>query len=202
MGFDKLSASLGGISVLQRTVNAFIAADMVAEILIVTSQERWESLSLKAAAVPVLRVDGGRSRQDSVAAGLAKARMNFVAIHDGARPMILPEEIDRVVNHAVTHKAVALARRVSETLQRCDLDGIVVEGVNRENLWSMETPQVFETTLLREAYQRVIATGIVVTDEVTAFQGSGIPVRILESLKPNLKITQPSDLSLAEALLR
>jgi 2-C-methyl-D-erythritol 4-phosphate cytidylyltransferase len=76
-----------------------------------------------------------------------------------------------------------------------------VESVNRDNLWCMETPQVFETVLLREAYQNVSTSGLRVTDEVSAVQELAVKVKFIESMHPNLKITTPADLALAEALM-
>jgi 2-C-methyl-D-erythritol 4-phosphate cytidylyltransferase len=152
----------------------------------------------------VTRVDGGRDRQDSVAAGLAalSASARYVAVHDGARPLVSPEDIDRCVAAAADHRAAALARRVTETLKRSDPAGFSTEAVSREDLWFMETPQVFEILLLREAYQSVGSRGLAVTDEVSALESIGVRVKFVESGHPNLKITTPADLALAEALLR
>ena len=87
-------------------------------------------------------------------------------------------------------------------MKRSDNEGFCVESVSRDNLWCMETPQVFETALLREAYRHVAEQGLAVTDEVSAVQLTGVNVKFIESMHPNLKITTPADLALAEALLR
>jgi 2-C-methyl-D-erythritol 4-phosphate cytidylyltransferase len=86
-------------------------------------------------------------------------------------------------------------------MKRSDADGFCIEAVSRDNLWCMETPQVFETALLREAYQNVAARGLAVTDEVSAVRQSGVKVKFIESTHPNLKITTPADLALAAALM-
>ena len=202
MGFDKLAALLGGVPVLRRTLDAFLAADLIAEVVIVCPEERWELLGVRSFSKPVTRVDGGAERQDSVAAGLAVVSSNYVAVHDGARPLVSPADIDRCVAAAGEHRAAALARRVTETLQRADRRDFSAEAVSRERLWFMETPQVFEIPLLVKAYEAVADWGIAVTDEVSALEAIGQRVKFVESQHPNIKITTPADLALAEAFLR
>lgn len=203
MGFDKLAATLASKSVLQNTLDAFLSSSSISEIVIVCPPDRWELLSGNFTK-PVIRVDGGTDRQDSVAAGLAalSSKTKFVAVHDGARPLISPADIDRCVAAAHTHRAASLARRVTETLKRSDADGFSAESISREQLWFMETPQVFEIPLLLEAYAHVAAHNLAVTDEVSALEAIGVRVKFVESTQPNLKITTPADLALAEALLR
>ena len=203
MGFDKLTSPLAGIPVLRRTLDAFLAADSIAEIVVVCPEERWELLG-GGFSKPVRRVDGGVDRQDSVMAGLAalSAQTGLVAVHDGARPLVAPADIDRCVAAALEFRAAALARRVTDTLKRSDAADFSAGAVSRENLWFMETPQVFDVPLLLEAYEAVAAQGLAVTDEVSAMEAIGVQVKFIESIQPNLKITTPADLALAEALLR
>jgi 2-C-methyl-D-erythritol 4-phosphate cytidylyltransferase len=203
MGMDKLSWKLAGVPVLRRTVEAFLTADSVASIVVVCPLERWVLLDGMNFRKPVVRVDGGGDRHDSVALGLAAipGDARFVAVHDGARPLVAPQDIDRCVAAAVEHGAAALTRRATETMKRSDAAGFSSESVSRDDLWCMETPQVFETQLLRDAYQQVRARGLAVTDEVSAAQEIGVRVKFVESRHPNLKITTPADLALAEALL-
>ena len=201
MGFDKLGAGLGGMPVLRRALEAFLAAESIVEIVVVCPPKRWELLGGNFTK-PVRRVDGGVERQDSVAAGLAAVSTSHVAVHDGARPLISPGDIDRCVAAAHEHRAAALARRATETLKRSDAAGFSAEAVSRERLWFMETPQVFETALLAEAYAAVAAQGLAVTDEVSAMEILNVRVKLVESTGWNLKITTPADLALAEAILR
>ncbi len=203
MGFDKLAADLGGIPVLRRTVEAFLRAGSISEIILVAPEERWSLLGTEVFPKSVRRVSGGMERQDSVAAGLAAISedISWVAVHDGARPLIDPADIYRCVAAAVEGGAAALARRVTETLKRADAQDFSKEAISRENLWFMETPQVFKVELIREAYAEVKARGLVVTDEVSCIEAIGGRVKFIESRLPNLKITTPADLALAEALL-
>ena len=225
MGMDKLAWPLAGVPVLRRTLEAFLAADSISAVVVVCPQERWSLLDgddpqkpviredggaikergrlARVFSKPVIRVDGGASRQESVACGLAALDPNsrYVAVHDGARPLIAPEDIDRCVAAAVEHRAAVLARRATETMQRADDQDFSAGLVSREHLWCMETPQVFESALLRDAYSAVTARGLLVTDEASAVQTCGMRVKFVESRHPNLKITTRSDLALAAALL-
>jgi 2-C-methyl-D-erythritol 4-phosphate cytidylyltransferase len=202
MGFDKLSAHLGGVPVLRRTLEMFLAAETIGSVVIVCPGDRWRLLDGVDFIKPVTRVDGGADRQDSVAHGLAALNARFVAVHDGARPLISPQDIDACVATAMKHRAATLARRATETMKRADENDFCTESVSRENLWCMETPQVFETALLRDAYQLVSSRGLLVTDEVSAVQQTGAKVKFVESRHPNFKITTAADLALAEGLLK
>jgi 2-C-methyl-D-erythritol 4-phosphate cytidylyltransferase len=204
MGFDKLAAELAGVPVLRRTLDAFLAAGSISEVVVVCPEERWTLLGGEDFSKPVRRVDGGENRQDSVVAGLGALALgaNFVAVHDGARPLVSPDDIDRCVAEAQENRAAALARRVTETLKRSDSLDFSTEGVSRDHLWFMETPQVFEIPLLVDSYTDVAARGLTVTDEVSVMEAVGVRVKLVESTRPNLKITTPADLALAEAILR
>ena len=195
MGFDKLAAPLAGLPVLRRTLDAFLTSEWIAEIIVVGPPEGF--------AKPVRRVDGGATRQESVANGLAAlaAGTQWVAVHDGARPLVSLEDIASCVAAAGEFGAATLARRVTETLKRSDADDFCAEAVPRDQLWFMETPQVFEVAQLRDAYAAVQARHLEVTDEVSALQAIGMPVKFVEARHPNPKITRPDDLTLASAIL-
>ena len=203
MGMDKLAWPLAGLPVLRRTLDAFLAADSIAAIVVVCPEERWRLLDGMVFPKPVTRADGGENRQDSVAKGLAAVDPDtrYVAVHDGARPLIAPDDIDRCVAAAIQYRAATLASRVTETMQRSTPDDFSAEPVSRDHLWRMETPQAFEAVILNKAGSAVMTRGLVVTDEVSAVQACGVRVKFIESRHPNLKITTPADLALAEALL-
>ena len=202
-GFDKLAAPLAGLPVLRRSVDAFVAAGAAA-VIVVCPAERWAETGLATAEfpVPVTRVDGGKERQDSVFAGLAAlpAGLEFVAVHDGARPLITPDGIEKCLAAAQKTGAAACAHPVVDTLKRANTEGYAqTEKVSRENLWGMETPQIFFIPLLREAYETVKAQGLTVTDEVSAVEVLGTPTALVQ-VGPNMKITLPGDLELAELI--
>lgn len=205
MGFDKLLAPLAGVPVLLRTLRAFEECDEVGEIVVVASGdveravESWRGDLAKLSGV----VPGGAERHLSVWNGLeaVSATAENVAVHDGGRPLITSAQIARCVHRARQAAAVACARPVTETLKRANSAGCIVESIDRTNMWIMETPQVFRRALLLEAYQNVLEEGVAVTDEVSAMQMLGVPVCVVENTSPNIKITFPSDLALAERLI-
>ncbi len=202
-GFDKLAAPLGGEAVLLRSVRAFVAAGC-AYIVVVCPEARWQTVGLHTEkfGVPVLRVDGGAERQDSVRAGLLAlpAETRWVAVHDGARPLIAPAGIRACLEAAQETGAAACAHPVVDTLKRANEQGFSLpEKVSRECLWGMETPQIFDCALLLRAYDCVVQQGLCVTDEVSAVEAVGISTRLVQ-VGPNLKITHPGDLELAELL--
>lgn len=204
MGFDKLTAPLAGKPVLQHTIEAFLASKSISSIIVVCPQDRWNQLPGLHQHPSITRVDGGAQRQDSVEQGLKAVPpgTRLVAVHDGARPLVSANDIDRCIAAAREHGAATLARRVTETIKRSDTDNFASEAVNREQLWCMETPQVFDIDLLTQAYRHVNKHGLKVTDEVSALQSIGARVKFIESHHPNLKITTPADLSVAEATLK
>lgn len=203
MGFDKLMAPMAGSTVLQQTAWSLLRCPAISELIIVTTPERFSSLDFSQFSTPVKRVDGGNERHHSVANGLAalSTSSSFVAVHDGARPLITSEQIHKVLKQAIKDKAATSARQITETVKRADSSNFVSAPVSRNNLWLMETPQVFQTNLLRKAYQEVSAKGALVTDEVSALELIGIPTRLVANPTLNPKITFPEDLLLAELLL-
>lgn len=206
-GFDKLAATLDGEPVLRRSVEAFLGG-VCRCVVVVCPEERWQLTGLsalaEASAVPLLRVDGGAERQDSVAAGLEAlpGEVKWVAVHDGARPLITREGIARCFDAAKETGAAACAHPVVDTLKRADADGrSLPEKVSREHLWGMETPQIFRLDLLRRAYDCVARQGLCVTDEVSAMETIGVPTKLVQ-VGANMKITLPGDLELAELIYR
>lgn len=208
MGFDKLAADLAGESVLTRSLLAFQHCPEVGEIRVVTSPEKFEAIAADAKRLRIDKyagaVEGGAERYLSVNEGLKRVSPGFdlVAVHDGARPLVTPAAIARCAAVAAETGAAVLAHRVVDTLKRGDARGRVCGSVSREDLWAMETPQIFQVELLREAYAKVVASGDVVTDEVSAIEAMGRTVTLVENPEPNLKVTVRSDLPLAEALYR
>ena len=207
MGFDKLLALLGGRAVLAHTIGAFERTAAVEEIILVARSERvaeFEELVRQNAFQKVRRVvPGGEQRHDSVRAGLDRIsdRATHIAVHDAARPLVMPEQIERVFELARLHGGAALAEPITNTLQRADETGMVRGGVPRENLFAMQTPQIFERELLKDAYKAIAAANLSVTDEVSAVKHLGAKVVLLPNEEWNGKITYPRDLVLAEAIL-
>ena len=194
MGFDKLAALIDGNPVLWHSVRAFSSDSSITQVIVVTPPERFEWLSNLGE--KLFRVDGGKERPDSVNAGLGalNEEITHVAIHDGARPLVSCESISATFQAAEKTGAAALARRVTETLKRSSPDGVTTESVSRENLWIMETPQIFSRSLIEQAYQQVASGDAQITDEVSALQLIGQGTTLVENPHPNPKITVQADL--------
>ncbi len=203
MGFDKLNADLDGKSVFLRCVEAFVRCNDVHEIICVCEEERFEQLHNVASNKPIKRADGGSERHFSVLNGLniIDPATTIVAVHDGARPLISPQQISACIAAARTHQAAACARQITETIKRADAAGMASESIDRKNVWLMETPQCFDRILLEKAYQHVIDHKLLVTDEVSAVEQLGKKTFLVENPSPNPKITFPQDLALATHLL-
>jgi len=207
MGFDKLLALLGNKPVLAHTILSFEATASVAEIILVARAERvgeFEELVRQNDFQKVLHViPGGARRQDSVRAGLDRlsASATFVAVHDAARPLVTPEQIEGVYELARRRGGAALAEPITNTLKRADENGVVTGGVPRDNLYAMQTPQVFGRDLLERAYAAVGAETVSITDEVSAVEHIGEQVVLLPNEEWNIKITYPRYLLLAQAVL-
>jgi 2-C-methyl-D-erythritol 4-phosphate cytidylyltransferase len=207
MGFDKLLALLGDKPVLAHTIEAFERTDSVKEIILVARAERvaeFQELVRQSDFKKVRRVvAGGIHRQDSVRAGLESldARANYIAVHDAARPLVMPEQIERALAAAREHGAAALAEPITDTLKRADENGLVTGGVSRDRLYAMQTPQIFARELLERAYANVAEKNLSVTDEVSAVEHLGAKVVLVPNDEWNVKITYPRDLFLAQAAL-
>lgn len=202
MGFDKLLADIGGKPVLQRSVEAFLAVESIEQIVVVCPGDRWSQIDIEDSRIT--RVDGGTTRQNSVNAGLDALGegIDYVAIHDGARPLVSAVDIEECIVTARDFGAATLAKPATETMMRADEDGFSTKRVDREQIWFMETPQVFELEQLAKAAQYTRSANLNCTDEVSALQTVGGRVKFIEPSRPNLKITTPSDLALATALIK
>ncbi|MDP4625397.1 MAG: 2-C-methyl-D-erythritol 4-phosphate cytidylyltransferase [Akkermansiaceae bacterium] len=196
MGFDKLAAELNGQPVLAHTISAFMQCDAISEIIVVSPPERMSLLDEKTFTKSLIRIDGGAERHLSVAAGLAAASPDaeLIAIHDAARPLTSQADILATIAAAQEHGAAALARRVTETLKRTDESDFTESPVPRENLWFIETPQIFEAPLIQSAYKHVLENSLPVTDETSALEAIGVKTKLIPSTSPNPKITTPADL--------
>ena len=208
MGFDKLFAMLRDKPVVAHTLEAFEHAGCVDEIILVGRDDRLAELRelVKRAELKKVRhvVAGGAHRQDSVRAGLNALAPDarYVAVQDGARPLITSAQIERVFAHCQTHGAAALAEPITDTLKRADQECFVCGGVERAGLFAMQTPQIFSRDLLVEAYAVVAAKKLSITDEVSAVEPLGAKVLLVPNEERNFKITFPADLALAEFVLR
>lgn len=206
MGFDKLTAPLGGKPLVRHSLEAFCRTAEVSRVVLVCSAERIGEFTEIAAGLPKVSriVAGGVERAHSVLEGvraLVEDRPEFVAVHDGARPLVTPEAISLCFREAIEHGASVSAEPVTDTLHRTDAERFARETVSRENLWRMQTPQVMHTDLLERLLKESISLGGAITDEISLLIRSGGSARIVENPDWNFKVTYPRDLELAELIL-
>ncbi|MDO5400670.1 MAG: 2-C-methyl-D-erythritol 4-phosphate cytidylyltransferase [Eubacteriales bacterium] len=203
-GIDKVMAPLGGEPMIARTVRAFQTCDAVSEIVIVTRPDLIVKITGLTAKMDKVRavVAGGSSRQESVHLGLNALGedVKLAAVHDGARPLVSWQVIDRVIRAANTYGAAAPAIAVKDTVKVVE-GGVVKKTPDRATLRAVQTPQVFDFDLLRAAHKNVTQTGAQVTDDCSAVELLGMSVKIVEGDEKNIKVTTPLDLKIAELLL-
>ena len=208
MGFDKLFAIIAGKPVIAHAIRAFEDVTAVTEIVVVARQRCHDEIRKISGGAGFKKicaiVPGGERRQDSVQAGLDRIDRDakYVAVHDAARPLITPEQIERAFEQCRVHGAATLAQPVNDTLKRADDDLLMVSSVDRHQLYAMQTPQIFERKLIEDAYRAVYAEKISVTDEVSAVERLRRKIALVLNDDFNFKITYPRDLLVADFILR
>lgn len=206
-GINKLLEPLDGIPVLVRTLTALERAQRVDSIVIATREEDLITFSQLCKTYGITKckkvIRGGEDREHSVllAALEAEPDTELLAVQDGARPLVSPALIDRVIEAAQRCGAAAPAIPVKDTIKTVREDEAVEETLERSRLRAVQTPQVFEASLLKAALQAALEEGAVLTDDCSAVERLGKVVYLIEGEETNLKITTPTDLVLAEALL-
>lgn len=204
-GGDKLTVSLAGKPLIAHTLSSFEGTAAVSAIVLVVPPGREEEFRTIASIEGISKltsvIPGGGHRHESVRRGLEAlpSGVELVAIHDAARPLITSDLITRCLEVAAKEGASALAAPVTDTLHRIDASGCVAGSVDRSSLRAMQTPQVFCAAEIRDLLASVSGKP---TDEVSVAMAAGKKVSLVEHHEPNLKVTWPQDVVMAEALLR
>ena len=207
-GEDKMFSLLCGAPVLMHTLRVLDQAVLVDEIVVAAQPEKLEEVAALVSRAgirkPIRVVEGGASRAESVlaAALAANEEAEYLAIHDGARPLILPEQVDEMIRMGQRTYAVAPALPVTDTVKVADLSGRVLSTPDRTTLFAVQTPQVFQANILKAALQSALAAGAVLTDDCSAVERLGKDVYLTHGWRENIKITTPEDMAVAEAFLR
>ena len=202
-------AELAGRAILLRTLDRFAGLDAIACRIVVVSPEDVDFVrcnflhELERLGVGCL-VPGGAQRHDSVRAGLKHVPEDcpLVAVHDAVRPLVPLKAVVEALRAAEQVGAACVGVPMHDTVKRVGEGDIVAETLPREHLWQVQTPQVFRTELLRQAYARVHAFPGTATDDAQLVEALGHPVAMVEGGRENLKITTVADLHLAEAWLK
>ena len=205
-GVDKAFLSLVNKPVVAWSLLAFERCADIDRIVLVVRKDQVLASKAVVRMFGISKLDkivpGGGKRQESVAAGLAACDLDtrYVVIHDGARPMVTSELVSEVVKQAKKSPAVTVGRPMTDTVKLCEKGTTVTKSVDREKLWTVQTPQAFQMKELRAAYTALKTQEV--TDDCMAIELNGGTVKIVESLKPNFKITTVEDLQLAGMLLK
>ncbi len=204
---DKVMTQLAGRPMLAWVLDAFEQALLVDGVVVVVGlhiQSEVEHLVAHSGWSKVEAVvAGGDLRQDSMRIGLScvKPSMSFVAVHDGARPLVTPDDIDHCIMAASNEHAAIVASPVTDTIKFVN-QGLVESTLPRERLMAAQTPQVAYRAVLLEAMMKAEQHGRFFTDEAGLLEWFGHAVAIVPATSPNPKVTVASDLITAEALLR
>lgn len=196
--------------VLYYSLKAFQEHEAVDEIILVTSKMykeycRTEIIDKYHITKAVKIVDGGAERYDSVISGLhACENCEYVLIHDGARPCITKEIIDRCIQAVVRYKACVTGMPSKDTIKICDEEGFVSVTPERKYVWNIQTPQVFSYDLICRAYEKAAESGMqgITDDSMVLERLKEVKIRLVEGSYHNIKVTTPEDIKILENLLK
>ena len=206
-GVSKQWLTLDGIPVIAHTLKTFEDCDLIDEMILVAKADelsRYEALREKYALSKLTAiVAGGDDRQTSAKNGFyaISDKATFVAIHDGARCLVTPEEIARVCHAAFSSDAATAATPVTDTVKLATTGGYVEQTVDRDRVWLVQTPQIFGVNLYHAATAVAGRDKITVTDDCSLVEHIEHPVRLVECSRDNVKITVPEDVIRAEQIL-
>ncbi|MEZ5463050.1 2-C-methyl-D-erythritol 4-phosphate cytidylyltransferase [Dokdonella sp.] len=199
---------VAGKPLIQWTLERLAAHPRIAGILVTLAQSDpcWDAMGLRLDK-PLLRVNGGNQRADSVLAGLrglpeSVADGDFVLVHDAARPCIHPGDIDDLVERGLEAGGALLAAPLRDTLKRAAEDSRVQETESRDHRWRAMTPQFFRRGELQSALESAQRRGVAISDEAMAMEQAGFRPMLVEGREDNIKVTTPADLAIAEYLLQ
>ena len=203
-GLDKTFASLAGKPLIQHSLDIFMACSTIDQIVLVCSKSNLKRgkrlLECGGYSRKVAICEGGSRRQGSVENGLvALKECQWVAVHDGARPCLEPKALVEGLRHALEHGSAVAAVPVTDTIKVADGQGRVVSTPPRQDLWAVQTPQIFRYAELVDAYKRIDED---VTDDASVIERAGGTVSLYRSSYDNIKVTTPLDIDIAELILK
>lgn len=205
---NKVFLTLDGNAILSYSIRRFAHRDDVGELIVVSAAHEVEQMRRLVdscgVTIPVKIVVGGSERQYSIANALQEVNeaSELILVHDGARPLVTDAVIENVIRSTREHGAAIAAVAVKDTIKKVDTNGIVVDTPPRKTLYAVQTPQGFETRLLKKAYAQAKEDGFLGTDDASLVERLGKTVAIAEGDYQNIKITTPEDLMIGEALLK
>lgn len=206
-GVDKILTMLNGDPVLVYCLRLFEKSERIHEVIIVTRKDLMVDLGKMCREFQLEKVSkiivGGETRSESVLAGLQEVRedASLIGIHDGARPFLSENVLNEVLDAGLRTGAAVPAVSVTDTVKQ-GKDGLITKTLRRETLFSVQTPQVFEASLIQAAVQQAVEEKITLTDDSSAVERLGMKVTLTKGEYRNIKITTPLDLNIAEGILK
>ena len=207
-GQSKQFIELCGMPVVARTITAFDNSDCIDEIIVVCKKEEIDHygdfVSLYGIKKPFKVVEGGATRQESARCGVDAVhdKSKFIAIHDAARCLITDEMIYKVCHGAYLHGGAVLATKAVDTVKIADKNAFIDSTPERKTVWQAQTPQVFKVNAFRAATYVARDEQFEGTDDASLLEHIQIPVKLVEGNRENLKVTEPLDIVIAEAILK
>mgnify|MGYP003631843421 FL=1 len=206
-------------TILSHTINRLLSHKNIAKVILALSDDDAYFAQTTLANNPnIIRVSGGNERVDSVLSGLQVVNnIEWVLVHDAARPCITHNDIDKLIEHCLAHNSGGvLAAPVVDTMKLAIKNNTneanianeaneamqVSETIDRSNLWHAFTPQMFKVKELKQAIEQAQAKGLKITDESSAIESIGLPCLLVSGRRDNIKITRPEDLVLASFYLK
>lgn len=205
---NKQFLKLQNKEVIAHTIDKFYNNENIGEIIVVVREDEAEFFKIniieKYGYKNIKIAFGGSERQDSVYNGLKMVDENckIVLIHDGARPFVNNETIDSAIESAKENKCVIVGVPVKDTIKVIDENNNVCDTPDRSTLWSIQTPQVFDYSLIMKAHEKAREDNYYGTDDSMLMEYFGQKVKVVEGSYNNIKITTPEDLKIGEEILR
>lgn len=205
---NKQFIKINNIPAIVHTILAFENSLNINTIIIVCKEENKQELKQLCDEFNLKKVftivKGGKTRQESVFKGISCAikKTTHFAIHDGARILIRPNDIDKVVSDAIKYKAAVLGVMQKDTLKIIDKNNMIKATADRNYLWCAQTPQVFEKSLYIDAMNKALKENLVFTDDCQLIENLHIPIKVTKGSYDNIKITTPEDIIIAEEIIK
>lgn len=200
---SKLLLEIGSKTVIERSVEAFLSVSDIDEIIVVARAQDIDIYSELLTDERISFVIGGATRQQSVKNAVETVDdAHLIVIHDGARPLIKCEDIEKTIRAAEEFSAAAVGVFVKDTIKIVDKQGFVESTPDRSTLFAVQTPQMFDFDLYKNAMKKADEQGLDFTDDCQLVELCGGKVKMVEGSYSNIKITTPDDIALAENLLK
>lgn len=206
-GIDKQFANINGIPVIGRSMLAFEKCESIFEIIVVTRAENIQKIKELAEKLNITKLscvtEGGSTRQESVFNGIRKvsAQATFVAVHDGARPLVKPKYIEKTIADAKIFNGAVLGVPVKDTIKVVS-DGLITDTPPRSSLYITQTPQIFKKSVYHRGMEFALRNHLDFTDDCQLAEAIGVKVCMTTGDYKNIKITTPEDIAIAEAIIK